>query len=191
MVIRLGSAPLAVIVALSLAAPDALAQELASLAAGKVDPVIDGEVWKDDAVELFLQRRASGPVYHLVVNAAGDCLDERDRDPAWDCGCDVAVGRGPGGWQVELLVPWAAVGGPPADGEQRRVASRRADVRAGSNLHRRAAGGFQAVGWLPRGDAGGSPYHPRVRPTDHTVRVRRGHDPHQRYCSQDPAGSGA
>ncbi len=179
MVIRLRSATLAVIVALSLAAPDALAQGPPSIAAGKVDPVIDGELtaqewsgatttaafmhlggplafegttchvghadgglavgwklegeptarerghdgeaWKDDAVELFLQRRASGPVYHLVVNAAGDCLDERDRDPAWDCGCDVAVGRGPGGWQVELLVPWAALGGPPADGEQWRV----------------------------------------------------------------------
>lgn len=80
----------------------------------------DGDVWKDDCVEVFLQR--PGETYlHFVVNPAGTQFDERGRDASWNVTWQAAAEYGKDRWSVELELPWTVLGGTPRDGETWRL----------------------------------------------------------------------
>ncbi|HIE08581.1 MAG TPA: hypothetical protein EYP65_01895, partial [Armatimonadetes bacterium] len=87
----------------------------------------DSPVWMDDCVEVFLMPRPkTGVYYHLAVNPLGTLYDarhgRRGRDPSWDSGAEVAVRRGKEGWEVELAVPFEALGvGAPKVGDTWRA----------------------------------------------------------------------
>ena len=67
----------------------------------------DGSVWLEDGVELFVAGAARTPYAHLVVTSAGVVLDEVNQDSgAWNPQLQIATRRGPGGWTVEIAVPW-------------------------------------------------------------------------------------
>lgn len=74
----------------------------------------DGQVWLEDGVELFVAGATRKPYAHLIVTTANAVLDELNQNAqAWDPKLQTAVSKGPGGWSVEIAVPWselAAVG---------------------------------------------------------------------------------
>lgn len=73
----------------------------------------DGEVWKDDAIEVFLQPPGSESYYHLAVNAVGSRLDERcggGHDTAWTASWEAKAGPDADGWSVEMAIPLDAFG---------------------------------------------------------------------------------
>jgi hypothetical protein len=89
----------------------------------------DGEVWNGDGVELMLDpklTRSATPDAndrHLVVNVNGDLTDEKGNAGAWDrswaSGATVAVVRTASGYNVEIAIPWSAIGiAAPAAGAE-------------------------------------------------------------------------
>lgn len=69
----------------------------------------DGDVYRDAAVEAFLQPSAEGPYYHLAVNSLGTQLDERcgeTRDIPWNAEWDAAARVSDSGWTAELRLPF-------------------------------------------------------------------------------------
>ena len=91
----------------------------------------DGAVHRDDSIEVFL-KPPDGPVYQIVINAAGTVADYRERDLLWNGSAQVAAGLvGPGslpdewgvpfveGWLVEASFPWTDFGsGAPEPGQE-------------------------------------------------------------------------
>ena len=78
----------------------------------------DGNVFADDCVELFISREYRGAeYYHLVTNALGARFDERVKERSWDPDWSVRPWRGPDRWGVEVSIPFAQIGGPPAAGD--------------------------------------------------------------------------
>ncbi len=77
----------------------------------------DGQVWADDALELFLDPRHDHRVsYQFLVNAANTQADLRDQDLGWNGAWRSAVQVGPRSWSVEIAIPWADLGiAAPAD----------------------------------------------------------------------------
>ena len=68
----------------------------------------DGQTWLDDSVELFIAPRPEPkPYYHFIVNSDGVLRDEQGQDETWDSGAVAAAATTPGGWSVELMVPFA------------------------------------------------------------------------------------
>ncbi len=71
----------------------------------------DGEVWRDDCVELFLAPNAEEPAvyYHIVVNSLGVVRDEFWQDGVdnvrWNSEARVAVRVGQNRWLVEMAIP--------------------------------------------------------------------------------------
>ncbi|HUS80508.1 MAG TPA: sugar-binding protein, partial [Armatimonadota bacterium] len=81
--------------------------------------VRDGEVWMEDAVEIFLQPDTGTNDYlHLIVNARGTLYDERNTSPDYDSQATVAATIGEQAWQVELAIPWGEQGAAPRPGQQ-------------------------------------------------------------------------
>ena len=78
----------------------------------------DGSVWEDDSIELFLDPGHTHQRYfQLVGNAAGACLDARERDAAWNADWSFAARRVEGGWEGEFAIPFASLGvAAPAEG---------------------------------------------------------------------------
>ncbi|MGN9809547.1 sugar-binding protein [Micromonospora sp. BQ11] len=86
----------------------------------------DGELWNGDGVEVMIDRNATRPThpnrsdYHLLVNTDGALTDEQGDGTGWDrswtAGAATAVARVPGGYAVEIAVPWTAIGGRPSVG---------------------------------------------------------------------------
>jgi hypothetical protein len=80
----------------------------------------DGDVWSDDALEIFLDPgRTTNRYYQFIVNARGTQWDSLGRDPAWNgewqaATCTTASDH----WSVEVAIPFATVGGAPKVGEQ-------------------------------------------------------------------------
>ncbi len=81
----------------------------------------DGDVWRDDAVELFVEPDPGGNYRHFTVNAAGAVLDEIGRDTSWDPEWEAAASIADGRWQVEMRIPFAALGPTPQPGDAWRV----------------------------------------------------------------------
>ncbi|MFQ6048621.1 MAG: carbohydrate-binding family 9-like protein [Phycisphaerae bacterium] len=80
----------------------------------------DGDVWQDDALEIFLDptnTHKEEVYYHIMVNAAGTLADRQGSpdsaglDYAWDAqGMRAKAHRGKDYWAVELAIPLAALG---------------------------------------------------------------------------------
>lgn len=79
----------------------------------------DGEVWMEDAVEIFLQPdTTSEQFFHFIVNARGTLYDAYDGSAEYDSQATVAASIGASAWQVELAIPWRQLGALPAPGSQ-------------------------------------------------------------------------
>lgn len=77
----------------------------------------DGEVWRDDSVELFLDPRHSHDEYfQFVGNAAGSRSDACRRDSGWDVPWEFSAETVAGGWQAAFRVPFSSLGTTPAAG---------------------------------------------------------------------------
>ena len=71
-----------------------------------------GDVWLDDAIELFLDSAGLGETYfQFIVNSRGACLDLKGLDPGWDGVYEVATRVEPTQWTVEMAIPFAALEG--------------------------------------------------------------------------------
>ncbi|KPK81658.1 MAG: hypothetical protein AMJ81_10460 [Phycisphaerae bacterium SM23_33] len=76
----------------------------------------DGDVWKDDCVELFVTGDQRVGYFHFIVNPAGTLFDARTRgsvrdERSWDSSAKVAAAITPSqGWTVTLSVPLAELG---------------------------------------------------------------------------------
>ena len=65
----------------------------------------DGDVWRDDAVELFLDTRHDGKTYYQVLaNTLGTVSDNDTRDGSWNGDVQAAVRKGKGFWDVEIAI---------------------------------------------------------------------------------------
>jgi len=74
----------------------------------------DGDVWRDDSVEVHVDRghRHKGQT-QFVVNALGTQLDGREGDKAYNAAWTAAASIAKDAWRAELAIPWKATGGPP------------------------------------------------------------------------------
>ncbi len=91
-------------------------------------------LWMDDSVEIFVQPPLSEQFFHFIVNAAGVLLDELcptpgQFDPTWNTRAIAATLRGDKGWQCEIVIPWADIGGPPKLGQAWRINLNREEKR--------------------------------------------------------------
>ncbi len=77
----------------------------------------DGEVWRDDCLELFIDTKSERRAYaHLAVNALGTKYDSEGRDAAANFQWDVATSLTEDGWSVEIRLPFAQQTAPqPGD----------------------------------------------------------------------------
>lgn len=87
----------------------------------------DGEVWRDDCVEVFLAPDPNEPssYYHIVVNSLGIIRDEfwqggKD-DVAWDSGTKVATRIEDDRWVAEIAIPLERLNRMPIFSETWRV----------------------------------------------------------------------
>ncbi len=68
----------------------------------------DGEVWRDDCLELFIDTSGERQDYaHLAVNALGTKYDSYDRIVTEDFQWDAAATVQDDGWSVEIRLPFA------------------------------------------------------------------------------------
>ncbi len=68
----------------------------------------DGEVWRDDCLELFIDTVGDRKTYaHMVVNALGTKYDSFDRVVSEDFQWHVATSVDEDGWSVEIILPFA------------------------------------------------------------------------------------
>jgi len=86
----------------------------------------DGDIWRDDDIELFIDATHDRSTYHhFMVNLEGvqyDAIGGPEHgqfgDAAWDAQWDVAVKVGGAGYVVELAIPHEALGvAPPEPGD--------------------------------------------------------------------------
>ena len=79
----------------------------------------DGEVWTDDAVEIFIDaNRDQSTYFQLVVNSAGVQFDgARPGGESWNRAWATAAIVGPESWSVEVAIPFAALGSTPTPGD--------------------------------------------------------------------------
>jgi hypothetical protein len=65
----------------------------------------DGDVWKDDSVEVFLDTKHDKATYYQIMsNTLGTISDNDTRDGSWDGDVQTAVRKGKGFWDVEIAV---------------------------------------------------------------------------------------
>ncbi|HOZ46225.1 MAG TPA: DUF4091 domain-containing protein [Candidatus Hydrogenedentes bacterium] len=74
----------------------------------------DDSLWRDDCVEIMLQRPGDDAFAQVIVNTNGATYDARDELHSWEPAIEAAVSKGDDAWIVELSVPWADLGAPPA-----------------------------------------------------------------------------
>ncbi len=73
----------------------------------------DADFLHDDAVEVRLQASEGAPLYRFAVTAGGTLYDSCDGDASWDVPWRALALRSPGGWRVEMRIPFAAVDAQP------------------------------------------------------------------------------
>lgn len=83
----------------------------------------DGPAWADDCVEIFVDRAGTAQGYdQIIVTAAGTKFDQRTgAGTTWSPDYEVATRQEDRSWHVELALPFALFGGPPAPGETWRM----------------------------------------------------------------------
>ena len=78
----------------------------------------DGEIWRDDSVEVFLKagESAEDPYHQVIINLTGALYDGYERSEAWN-GKDlkVSVFKEEKAWVVELAIPFADLKLPEKD----------------------------------------------------------------------------
>ena len=71
----------------------------------------DGNVWEDDAIEVFLDPTHShGDYYQFIVNSAGAQWDSHKKDGSWNADWQANALVAEGHWSVEMRIPFAALG---------------------------------------------------------------------------------
>jgi hypothetical protein len=77
----------------------------------------DGQVWTDDAIEVFIDPTGQHQSeYQFVVNAAGTQADLKDEGPSWNGPWQAATAVQPDSWTALLAIPWSTLGlATPAD----------------------------------------------------------------------------
>jgi len=86
----------------------------------------DDDVWLGDSIDLFVQREMGAPYYHVIVNPWNVVWDAVHTDVAgdtsWDPDLQTGTLMGDGFWNVEIALPWAAMGwDPPERGDTLRA----------------------------------------------------------------------
>jgi len=100
----------------------------------------DGDLWRDDCVEFFVDANHNHATYwHFIVNAIGARYDGVGFDRTWSCEWTAKTSQAPNAWYVELAVPFASL----------KVAAPAPGTVWGFNLdrERRAGGGTQLYNW--------------------------------------------
>lgn len=77
----------------------------------------DGELWKDEGVEILLQREGAPDFYHFIVNAAGQRYDSKTSKLEWNGEWSTAVKLEKDRWVSETLIPLDILGPPLKAGE--------------------------------------------------------------------------
>lgn len=82
----------------------------------------DGMVYLDDCVEVFLDVEHTHKRYfHFALNFRGVLFDEHcsieGKDAAWNAVWRAKTSIGDAKWRAEIEIPFAALGGPPAQGQ--------------------------------------------------------------------------
>ena len=81
----------------------------------------DSALWKDDCVELFVQRAGRKGMDHVIVNSLGATYEARNRAAQWNPAVQAAAFKTKEGWGVELTLPWPDLGGAPKSGQTWRM----------------------------------------------------------------------
>lgn len=72
---------------------------------------LDGPVWDDDSMEIFLQPNLADKTYYqFIVNAAGSMYDGKVRDSSWNGNWKAKVEKTASGWQADVTIPLADIG---------------------------------------------------------------------------------
>lgn len=84
----------------------------------------DGSTWKDDCIEVFLDReRDRRQAVHVIINPAGAIYDsaliDGKEDRSWNFSGDkIGKHHGEDYWAIEMAFPFASLGGAPKLGER-------------------------------------------------------------------------
>ena len=73
----------------------------------------DGDVWEDDAVEVFLRPPGSEAYHHFALDSAGVQYEARCAggiDQGWNGEWQAKTGRTAEGWIAEIAIPWSTLG---------------------------------------------------------------------------------
>ena len=81
----------------------------------------DSGVWRDDCVEIFIQRPGQKGWYHVISNSLGVTYEAKDRSDKWNPALEVRAFVERDAWSVEFTVPWSDLGGPVKSGEKWRA----------------------------------------------------------------------
>jgi len=89
----------------------------------------DGDVYRDDCFELFIDAIGTGESYvHMAVNSIGTRFDQADGDRSASVVWNVGVAVKENSWSVELSVPFTG-GRPPAEGSTWHLGAGRSETR--------------------------------------------------------------
>jgi hypothetical protein len=73
-------------------------------------------IFQDDCVEVQIRPSPTGPLFHFAVNGLGAAFDARDGDIAWNGRWKPEVKVDDHFWLTRMTIPWADLGGAPAEG---------------------------------------------------------------------------
>ncbi len=79
----------------------------------------DKDVWRDDCVEIFMQKPGDISIYHVLINSKGVTSDSRFKNAGWDPQLDLKTFVNPDKkqWGVEVAIPWTDLDGAPKEGD--------------------------------------------------------------------------
>ena len=85
----------------------------------------NGEVFADDAIELFISLKESAePYFQFGVNSIGTTYEAKGAYTDWNCDWSVKTSKGQGEWHVEIAIPFSSLPLAGADGTWRFNISR-------------------------------------------------------------------
>ena len=78
---------------------------------------VDGAIWEDDDVAIFLDPDASRSTYYqFEINPLGTVYDSFNDDRSWNSGAQTRTRREEDAWILEVAIPWPALGAAPQSG---------------------------------------------------------------------------
>jgi len=112
----------------------------------------DGELWRDDAVEVFVQPAGSEVYFHFGWNAAGTTAEERVQDRSWNPAWYLVTEVTGTAWTSLAVIPFACLGAAPSPETAWRLNVCRSDAaNAEFSSWSFSGGGFhrpERFGWL-------------------------------------------